>query len=37
VEDCWGKEIIGLFNDEWILRGFDAYYFVNVSALAWWY
>jgi hypothetical protein len=29
--------IIGLFNDEWIVRGFDAYYFVDVSALAWWY
>jgi hypothetical protein len=28
---------IGLFNDQWILRGFNAYYFVDVSALAWWY
>ena len=27
---------IGLFNDEWILRGFNAYYFVDISALAWW-
>jgi hypothetical protein len=29
--------IIGLFNDEWIVRGFDAYFFVDISALAWWY
>jgi hypothetical protein len=29
--------IIALFNDEWIVRGFDAYYFVDVSALGWWY
>jgi hypothetical protein len=28
---------IGLFNDEWIVRGFDAYFFVDISALAWWY
>jgi hypothetical protein len=28
---------IGLFNDQWIVRGFKAYYFVDVSALAWWY
>ena len=29
--------IIGLFNDEWIVRGFNAYYFIDISALAWWY
>ncbi|HEX5643363.1 MAG TPA: hypothetical protein VFZ86_13655 [Thermoleophilia bacterium] len=29
--------LIGLFNDEWLVRGFDAYYFVDISALAWWY
>ena len=29
--------VIGLFNDEWIIRGYDAYYFVDLSALAWWY
>jgi len=29
--------VIGLFNDEWLVRGFDAYYFVDISALAWWY
>lgn len=29
--------IIGLFNDEWIVRGFDAYFFIDISALAWWY
>jgi len=28
---------IGLFNDEWIVRGFNAYYFIDVTALAWWY
>ena len=28
---------IGLFNDEWLVRGFNAYYFIDVSALAWWY
>jgi hypothetical protein len=28
---------IGLFNDEWLVRGFDAYYFIDISALAWWY
>ena len=27
---------IGLFNDQWVVRGFSAYYFVDVSALAWW-
>lgn len=27
---------IGLFNDEWIVRGFTGYYFVDVSALSWW-
>ncbi|MBN2204228.1 MAG: hypothetical protein JW767_04320 [Thermoleophilia bacterium] len=29
--------IIGLFNDEWVVRGFDAYYFVDLTALAWWF
>lgn len=29
--------VIGLFNDEWIIRGYEAYYFVDLSALAWWY
>jgi hypothetical protein len=28
---------IGLFNDEWIVRGFNAYFFVDLTALAWWY
>ena len=28
---------IGLFNDEWIVRGFNAYYFIDLTALAWWY
>jgi hypothetical protein len=28
---------IGLFNDQWLVRGFTGYYFVDVSALAWWY
>ena len=28
---------IGLFNDEWLVRGFSGYYFVDISALAWWY
>jgi hypothetical protein len=28
---------IGLFNDEWIVRGFNAYFFIDISALAWWY
>jgi hypothetical protein len=28
---------IGLFNDEWVVRGFNAYYFIDISALAWWY
>jgi hypothetical protein len=28
---------IGFFNDEWIVRGFNAYYFVDLTALAWWY
>jgi hypothetical protein len=27
---------IGIFNDKWVLRGFSSYYFVDVSALAWW-
>ena len=29
--------IIALFNDEWIIRGFSAYYFIDLSALGWWY
>ena len=29
--------IIGLFNDEWIVQGYTGYYFVDISALAWWY
>lgn len=29
--------VIGLFNDEWIVRGFTAYYFIDLTALAWWY
>ena len=29
--------VIGLFNDQWIARGFNGYYFVDISALAWWY
>jgi len=29
--------VIGLFNDEWIVRGFNAYYFIDLTALAWWY
>jgi hypothetical protein len=29
--------VIGLFNDEWIVRGFDGYFFVDLSALSWWY
>jgi hypothetical protein len=29
--------IIGLFNDEWIVRSLQGYYFVDLSALAWWY
>ena len=28
---------IGLFNDEWIVRGFNAYHFIDLTALAWWY
>jgi hypothetical protein len=28
---------IGLFNDEWLVRGYNGYYFVDISALAWWY
>jgi len=27
---------IGLFNQEWVVRGFSGYYFVDVGALAWW-
>jgi hypothetical protein len=29
--------VIGLFNDEWIVRGFSAYYFIDITALSWWY
>ncbi len=29
--------IIGLFRDEWIVRGLQGYYFIDISALAWWY
>jgi hypothetical protein len=29
--------IVGLFNDEWLVRGYDAYYFIDLTALAWWY
>jgi hypothetical protein len=29
--------IIGLFNDQWLVRGFTGYYFVDLTALAWWY
>ena len=28
---------IGLFNSDWIVRGFNGYYFVDLTALAWWY
>jgi hypothetical protein len=28
--------LIGLFNDEWVVRGYDAYYFVDLTAVAWW-
>ena len=28
--------VIGLFNDEWVIRGFDAYYFIDLTSLAWW-
>lgn|GEM_PF-2998114 len=27
---------IGLFNDEWVVRGFNGYFFVDISALSWW-
>jgi len=27
---------IGIFRDQWVVRGFSAYYFIDVSALAWW-
>jgi hypothetical protein len=27
---------IGLFNDQWIMRGFTGYYVVNSTGLAWW-
>ena len=29
--------IVGLFNDEWLVRGYSAYYFIDLTALAWWY
>jgi hypothetical protein len=29
--------VVGLFNDEWLVRGFNGYYFIDLSALAWWY
>ncbi|HET6495653.1 MAG TPA: hypothetical protein VFH61_09850 [Thermoleophilia bacterium] len=29
--------LIGLFNSEWIVQGYTGYYFVDISALAWWY
>ena len=29
--------IIGLFNDEWLVRGFEGYYFIDLTGLAWWY
>jgi len=28
---------IGLFNSDWIVRGFSGYFFVDLTALAWWY
>jgi hypothetical protein len=28
---------IGLFNDEWVVRGYNAYYFIDLTALAWWF
>ncbi len=28
---------IGLFNDEWVVRGYDAYYFIDLTGLAWWF
>lgn len=28
--------VVGLFNDQWVLRGFTGYYFVDVTAVAWW-
>jgi hypothetical protein len=28
---------IGLFNDQWLVHGYTGYYFVDISALAWWY
>jgi len=28
---------IGLSNSDWIVRGFNGYYFVDLTALAWWY
>jgi hypothetical protein len=27
---------IGLFSDQWIMRGFTGYYVVNSTGLAWW-
>jgi hypothetical protein len=29
--------IIGLFNNEWVVRGYSGYYFVDISGLAWWW
>ena len=30
--------IVGLFNDQWLVRSLGGgYYFVDVSALAWWF
>ncbi len=27
---------IGLFNDQWVVRGFTGYYFIDITAAAWW-
>ena len=27
---------IGLFNDQWVVRGFTGYYFIDIPAAAWW-
>ena len=29
--------VIGLFNDEWLVRGYTGYYFIDLTGLAWWY
>jgi len=29
--------LIGLVNDQWIMRGFNGYYFTSATAVAWWY